>query len=246
MGIEHIIHQIWLGNNPRPVEWMQTVEDFATEYGYKYMIWTEDAISSSLMKKELAKVFKGYESLAGKADILRLAVLYKYGGVYIDADTVIMRPEKFDTFIKKNTANVFFGWENINAKRTRKLGLAQKKLVANGLIGAEKGHPFLKELLDGITDNIQENGADGEAWKEVGPLYVTQKYTELKSKYKDINIYPMKYFYPMHWAGITDPELHKSVKIPAASMLFQYGYSTNSFDKIFKKLRRRTRRRRQD
>jgi len=243
MGVERIIHQIWLGNNPRPVEWMKTVEDFCDEYDYKYMLWTEDTVGEIDMDAKIAKAFKGYKNMAGKADILRLSVLYAYGGVYIDADSVIMRPEKFDTFLKKNVAEVFFGWEEISAKRTRKLGLAQKKLVANGIIGAEKGHPFLKELLDGLVGSIAD-GAEGKAWKEVGPLYVTRKYTELKKKYPGIHVYPMKYFYPIHWSGITDPELHKRVKIPAASMLFQYGYSTNSFDKIFRKLRRRTRRKR--
>ena len=39
----------------------------------------------------------------------------------------------------------------------------------------------------------------------------------------------------MHWGGITDPELHTQIAIPAESMLFQYGYSTNHFEKIFAK-----------
>ena len=179
--------------------------------------------------------------LAGRADILRLLILYKYGGIYIDADTVIMKAEKFDRFLKKNTKGVFFGWENLTATRTRKLGLGVRRLVANGIIGAEKGHPFLKRLLNGIVDHSANITDTKDAWKHVGPYYVTKMYMSLKKVFPDVHVFPMRYFYPRAWAGITDPELHKKVKIPGASMLFQYGYTTNRFDKIFAKKRGATR-----
>ena len=191
----------------------------------------------------LKKLYSSFSSeLAGKADILRLLILYKFGGVYIDADSVVMKPEKFHRFLKK-TEGVFFGWENLTAARTRKLGLGKiRRLVANGLIGAEAGHPFLKALLEGIVENSKRT-SETEAWKTVGPLYVTKMYMSLKKKFPDVHVFPMKYFYPRAWAGITDPELHKKVKIPGESMLFQYGYSTNKFDVIFKKkARSKTRR----
>jgi hypothetical protein len=79
---------------------------------------------------------------------------------------------------------------------------------------------------------------EAQVWKAVGPYYVTQIYNETRKEFPDVHVYPMKYFYPRHWAGIRDPELHKKIKIPEESMLFQYGYSTNSFHKIFRKTRR--------
>jgi hypothetical protein len=246
MVLPKIIHQIWIGSAPRPNEWMETVKDFAKEYDYKYMLWNEGDIGE-LGIESISGVKELYESfgkeLAGKADILRMLALYKYGGLYIDADTVIMKPEKFAAFLEKNRAAVFFGWENLTAARTRKLKLAdpginkKKRLVANGLIGSERGHPFFKRLLEGIQENIEKLDEDERQtpWKTVGPLYVTRVYNATRKDFPDVHVYPMKYFYPMHWGGITDPELHKKVKIPGKSMLFQYGYSTNSFDKIFKK-----------
>jgi len=233
------IHQIWIGDNPLPRLWTNTVKDFTAEYAYKYKLWTDSSVEELDFDiipglKDLYNSFS--KELAGRADILRLLILYKYGGVYIDADTVMIRPEKFHSFLKRNRRGVFFAWENLSAARTRKLGMGKiRRLVANGTIGAEAGHPFLKDLLEGIVENSKNISGKKEAWKVVGPLYVTKMYLALKNKYPDIRVFPMRYFYPRAWAGITDPVLHTKVKIPGSSMLFQYGYTTNHFDKIFAK-----------
>lgn len=233
------LHQIWIGDNPLPKEWVDTVKEFASTYGYSYKLWTDSSVKGLDFDaipglKALYSSFS--KELAGQADIIRLLVLYKFGGVYIDADTVIVKPKKFDTFLKKNTNGVFFGWENLTASRTRKLGIGKvRRLVANGIIGSEAAHPFVKKLLEGIVENSKKVSGKKEAWKVVGPLYVTKMYMSLKKDHPDVRVFPMKYFYPRSWVGITDPELHKKVKIPEESMLFQYGYSTNKFNKIFSK-----------
>jgi len=245
-GIPKIIHQIWIGSNPRPTKWIQTVKDFAAEYGYKYMLWGDKSVDELGIDtfeglRDVYKMFMG--QIAGKADIVRLLALYKYGGIYIDADSVITKPEKFAAFLEKNRAGVFFGWENMTKSFTRKLGNIDaqikrtSKMVANGLIGAKKGHPFIKKLLDGIAESVASNtpGDKLEAWRVLGPHYTTKTYNSARQEFPDVHVYPMKYFYPRHWHGITDPELHTKVKIPGESMLFQYGYSTNKFHKIFKR-----------
>jgi len=248
-SIPKIIHQIWIGKAIRPDEWMDTVKAFAKEHGYKYMLWDDGDVDELNIDsipgvKDVYKSF-GHE-LAGKADIIRMLALYKYGGIYIDSDSVIMKSKKFADFLEKNRAAVFFGWENLTVARTRKLGKLDpgikrsRRLVANGLIGSEKGHPFFKKLLEGMKDNVERLDKEDRkaAWKAVGPYYVTRMYSSSRREFPDVHVYPMKYFYPRHWKGITDPDLHKKVKIPKKSMLFQYGYSTNSFDKIFKELRK--------
>lgn len=229
---------------------MDTVKDFAEAHGYKYRLWKDADIKSLHMDSipGLSAVYKSFgEELAGRADIIRMLVLYKEGGLYIDADTVILKPEQFNEFLEKNKASVFFGWEEIPHARIKKLDVdaaikRSKRMVANGIIGAEKGHPFFKELLEGVVKNA-EGDKESQAWKAVGPHYVTRKYRETRKKHPDVHVYPMKYFYPRHWAGIKDPRLHEKVRVPKESMMFQYGYSTNSFAKYFKKLAaRRTRR----
>jgi hypothetical protein len=255
-GIPKHIHQIWLGRAPKPDSWIESVRAFAKSHGYKYTLWTEAKAEKELdwdafpgLRREYAR---SRGELAARADIIRLLVLYKYGGIYIDADSVVLKSAKFAKFLEENRHSMFFAWENLSAARTRKLGdlgpglRGARRLVANGVIGAQAGHPFLKRLLGGLVANA--NALEGEAaWKRVGPLYVSRVYAQSKGEHPDVHVYPMRYFYPRHWKGITDPELHTKVTIPGESMLFQYGYTTNKFDKIFAeraRARRGTRRNR--
>ncbi len=224
-----------------PHEWMDSVKDFAGKYDYEYKLWTDANVKGMRMDTELRAEYDSFgDELAGRADIIRLIALRIYGGIYIDADTVIIKPEKFAEFLKDNKAGLFFAWENLSTADTKKLGnlgpglTGQRRLVANSVIGAEKGHPFIKKLLKGIVDN-SKGESEKDAWKRTGPLYVTRLYMRHKKEFPDIHIYPMRYFYPRHWRGITDPALHTKMKIPGESMLFQYGYSTNKFAKIFAK-----------
>lgn len=246
-GIPKLIHQIWLGDAPLPHLWVDSVKAFAKKYGYQYKLWTEARAEKELdwdafpgVRREYAK-FRG--ELAGRADIIRLLALYKYGGVYIDADSVVIKPAKFAKFLEEQRAAVFFGWEHIYRSHTKKLGdfgpglRGTKKLVANGIIGAAKEHPFIRKLLEGLVTNANAEAGE-KAWRRVGPLYVTRMWKDHHAQHPDLKIYPMRYFYPRHWKGITDPLLHEKVSVPGESMLFQYGYTTNGFREIFENLKR--------
>ena len=245
-GIPKIIHQIWIGDNTIPEEWIKTVRDFAYKYHYKYKLWTESTIDSlnwNLIKgmKTAYNTFKLKRSFAGCGDIIRLLALYEFGGIYIDADSVIIKPSRFNQFLRENKARVFFGWQHEHPAGNKFIYndsmpeiRTAKKLIANGLIGSIKSHPFIKEALEGIPERIKNASESVKthpmmAWYCAGPLYISRVYFSYKHKSPDIKIYPTKYFYPIKWNNITDPSLHKKIKIPGESMLFQYGYSTNRF-----------------
>lgn len=197
------------------------------------MLWSDTSLTALGIDEipGLRATFVKQKEMAGKADIIRLLALYKFGGLYIDADTVIMKPAKFHRFLEANRAAVFFGWEELPEQRLKKLKISVKRLVANSVIGSLEGHAFIKTLLERIVQNAKSEPEES-AWKQVGPLFVTRVYMEMKDWFPDVHVYPMKYFYPVHWGGITDPETHLKITIPEESMLFQYGYSTNKFDRV--------------
>lgn len=253
-GIQRIIHQIWLGTNPRPTEWMKTVSDFAAANGYTYKLWDEATAEAELPwdsvpgLRSLYGEFKG--ELAGKADLIRLLALYKHGGIYIDADSVIMKPAKLAAFLENNPHPLFLAWEELkkNGKTIDDPGAElhsgrDARLIANGTIGARAGHPFIAALVNGVVEHAKKE--KGHAWRRLGPLYTTRLYWSLKDAgspaVQDMHMYPMQLFYPRHWHGIKDPEMHKKVTIPEESMMFQYGYSTNGFADIFRKRNAATR-----
>ncbi len=158
----------------------------------------------------------------GKSDILRYLILYKYGGIYIDADSVWLNNKNFDDLLKQSTG--FFAANEPDSNH-----------ITGGVIGSHKENVVFLTILKHIESYIINK--DGK----IVPRYYTNKRKVLGVvkligpklfdhfvKNTNITIYPSIYFYPISWHGITDPEYHLKHKMPDASYMFQYGYSTNN------------------
>lgn len=83
--IPKIIHQIWLGDKRIPkhiIEYINEINETHKEYTYYF--WTDANLPK--MPNELAEVYDSLEHPAMKSDLLRVYVLYLYGGIYLDVD----------------------------------------------------------------------------------------------------------------------------------------------------------------
>ncbi len=91
MSIPKIIHQIWIGPNKQPDIWINTWRiDYINKYkNYEYMLWNNENIKNILNKyPKFEEMINTEIEYCGKADMLRYLILYEYGGIYIDADSV--------------------------------------------------------------------------------------------------------------------------------------------------------------
>lgn len=242
------IHQIWIGPNPCPELWIRTVRNFCATYRYNYTLWTECSIETALSFDAIPGFQEAYSrqtSLPGRADLLRYLILWLHGGIYLDADVVIANPRRFHAFLLKQTTDLFFAWEDfseVGLRMNAELPLyeidlkGRTRLIANSVIGATPRNSFLKVALTGAAEYSAKFAGQG-AWREVGPAYLTNLYDSISPEARlRITIYPMHFFYPVRWGGVTDPEYHLKHALPPDAMLFQYGYSTNKYDQIFKSL----------
>lgn len=225
-----IVHQIWIGPKPAPRIWMDTVRDFCASYGHTYMYWGNKEIAELDLSpytgiQELMDEYGAREKsykYAGQADILRTVLLYVYGGVYIDSDSVIVNGQRFDRFLRDNSASIFYGWEN------KDIGL-----IANGVIGCPKGHAYMKKCLEDMPDYARTH-ATKPVWERTGPYFVSHMYHHVGQSYPgEIVIVPKHYFYPKDWHGIKTTDAHKDMTFDPDTMMFQYGYTTNNMDKFF-------------
>lgn len=243
------IHQIWIGPNPCPEIWIRTVRAFCATYRYNYTLWNEQTLQTALPQDTVPGFHAAYErqeaagSLPGRCDLLRYLILWTYGGVYLDADVVIANPRRFHAFLERQKASLFFAWEDFSETSMRMNAelpnyesdlKGRTRLIANSVIGAAPKHPFLAAAIAGAADYSAQFAGQG-AWREVGPAYITNLHDRLGPD-PTIEIHPMRFFYPVHWGGITDPEYHLKHPLPPEAMLFQYGYSTNTYDRIFRSL----------
>lgn len=167
--IPKILHQIWLGNRPMPEEfklWIQNWRKYHPEW--TYMLHTDKDIPEHLRK--YIDTCKHYSS---KSNIMRLHVVYKYGGVYCDTD---------------------FDWnKNIDCFLDNKFIVAEEipGRFCNAFFGSIANSNILKEQLDCIEKYCTQK----PPW---GPGLMTLIIKQLKNTEK-ITVLPTEYVYPYLW-----------------------------------------------
>jgi len=204
MNIPKIIHQIWIGNKPPPINLMNTWKEKNPDY--EYILWNENEFIKRKFNITLKDKVNKMEELCGKADILRYEILYKYGGIYLDADSICIEPlgdrfknmKGFACYENEKVRNK--GWNNGN-KEYEDVLASTHPLLANGNIGFVKEHQILKEMMDWIkTNDITISKTKKRAWRNTGPGLLTRIY--YSKIWKDISILPSYMFLPIHLTGM--------------------------------------------
>ncbi|RWR90580.1 lactosylceramide 4-alpha-galactosyltransferase-like protein [Cinnamomum micranthum f. kanehirae] len=118
------------------------------------------------------------------SNLLRLAVLYKYGGVYLDTDVLVLK--KFSDL--KNTIGAQSVHCNGNWSR-----------LNNAVLVFDKKHPLLFEFLKEFSQTF-----NGSKWGYNGPSMVSRVVGRAKQRLQDYNftIMPPRAFYPVDWIKI--------------------------------------------
>lgn len=87
--IPKIIHMIWIGDKKLSKHKKKNIRSYRKlNPDWKVKIWTNDNLPEIINKYTYNKV----SSWAAKADILRLEILYRYGGLYTDMDSRCLKP----------------------------------------------------------------------------------------------------------------------------------------------------------
>ena len=203
-NIPKIIHQLWIGPKPPPTKFMQTWKDTHEKLGFEYIFWNEQEFIKRGFTSQLQSRIDSMSEWNGKADILRWEILYKYGGVFVDADSICIEP--FDILIQKYKA--FAGYEN---EKVRRAGWAPKgyddvlasthPLIATGTMAFPPNHELPKMAIQWIKNNeICIEKIKRRAWRTVGPGLLTRLY--FSKKWDDITILPSYFFLPIHCSGL--------------------------------------------
>jgi mannosyltransferase OCH1-like enzyme len=169
------MHQIWLGPRPRPAEWMGTWSTQNPTFAYR--VWDEAALDAfGLRNRQVFERFMTEGIFDGAADVARVEILHREGGIYLDADSIAVSPID-DGLLKAG----FFAV----AEPTSEHGA----LTGNACIGARAGHPVLERYLDAIS-RVEEIRP---MWRLTGPGVLTEVLA--RSSERDIEILPSWSFY---------------------------------------------------
>jgi hypothetical protein len=183
--IPKIIHQIWIGPKTAPLKLMETWKNKNPDF--EYIFWNESEMVNRNLNLECQEKINIINEINGKADIIRWEILYQYGGVFIDADSICLEP--FDDYFMCKKA--FASYENEEMR---------KGLVATGTMGFYPKHPLCRDILNWIkSDDSTELIKKYPAWFSVGPGILT-RFLE-SGKYTDFSVFPSHVFLPVHFAA---------------------------------------------
>lgn len=181
-----IIHYCWFGGNEKPEQakkciasWVNCCPD------YELREWNEDNFSLEACPQYVrdAYVAKKY---AYVTDYVRLNVLYRFGGFYMDTDVELLK-----------SLNAFLNDEGV-------IGFENDQFVNSGqMLAAEAGHPVLQEMMDRY-DKIQFYKADGSMYLLGCPHVNTDVLVRhglvcngQEQKVAGFHIYPADWFNPL-------------------------------------------------
>lgn len=175
--IPHNLHHVWLGPNPLPDDFAGYVETWKHHHPeWSFHFWTEDNLPAELRRPEVRDRLR---VPAERADILRLEVLWLYGGVYVDTDFECLRP--IDPLLEG--VDLFAAIYKFDRK-------TQKERLNNAILGAAPQHA----VVDRALNELRPRNAHGYDKYAAGPFFVDRLFQEAGA-----TIFPRPLFYPS-WA----------------------------------------------
>lgn len=183
------LHQIWLGPRPVPVQWANRWRK--SHRGWAYRLWREPDIEP-ILPDELRPAWEHYlakGSWHGAADVARVAILQREGGVYVDIDSEPVRSFDKAPFMQ---GTLFGGLE---------FGTPEQPIrITNGVIGSTANHPILTRYVELIA---QAQSIDSP-WQTVGGGFLTEAILQHRDL-PGVAILPVRTFYPEDKNGVPAP-----------------------------------------
>ena len=194
-----MIHRIWLGSElPESfVEYGRTWHEHHPSW--TQVLWTDHPQRelpyvrvATLPQLRNQAIFDAAPALVRaanvgqfRADLLRYELLVDHGGVYVDADFECLRP--IDELLGEDV-HAFAAWET------------DQVWVNNAILGAELGHLFFQQLVDGIAPRLRVHGRDALPATITGPKYITALYRSNEHHGMPVpTVFAAAMFYPYRW-----------------------------------------------
>jgi hypothetical protein len=170
--IPRVVHRIWLGDAKLPQELVEYGETWRRHHpAWKFKLWRDRDLRRLLPAESVGRARHRTEL----SDLVRFAVLRRYGGLYIDTDVECLRP--FDELLDGH--QVVLGYEKPGR-------------VGSAVLASVPGHRFFVDAAEQAarTVGLGANSADA-----TGPYLLTL----LARDYPDVTILPQDAFYPYGW-----------------------------------------------
>jgi len=151
--IPKVFHRIWLGGQPMPDEFRRYGDSWLKlNPAWEMRTWSEENLPDVINLFE----FQSFSKPAGKADVLRYELLWRFGGVYLDTDFEPLKPlgSLFDDI------NTFFADQGPLAP-------------AIGILGSVPRDPFYEHLVAALPASARNT--TGSLVEKTGPGFFARE-----------------------------------------------------------------------
>lgn len=170
-----IIHQTWKTSDLSPILRQLTDTWKSNHSDWEYRLWT-DADIDILLKSKYPEIYEMmidcYPSIK-KWDVARLVIVYEFGGLYVDIDTVSFK-----------NVNDLIDNECVLFKESPN---GERDIICNSIFYAKKKSRFIKMVLSSLKqfNNIKDDNPNIEVLKTTGPLFLTDCYKKYLPLYNN-------------------------------------------------------------
>ena len=194
----------------------QTTFDVLTEVGYSIRIQNYNLtklIIDSPAHDFIEKLENAKRSVywySHETDLLRILFLYKWGGVYLDTDMILVR--------------------SLDSLEMNTIGFEDSSTLCGAFMMFEKGHSYLKSCLIEFAKQY-----DGNQWAWNGPSLLTRIWHRLYESNNDVHTKDYKAFYMFHYSKVMSECFNvtsKAVFNEKMSILKTKAYSVHLNSKI--------------
>lgn len=204
--IPKIIHFCWLSNDPYPKKIADCIETWKHHLSdYEIKLW--DYTRFPRGKSQWVDQAFDNKKFAFAADYIRAYALYYEGGIYLDSDVEVLK--NFDEFL---SIPYIFGQESDSG------------LIEAAVMGAEKGNPVFKTLLDyydskpfvtkdGTFDILPLPARLNAILQKQAKLEVIDSVESFKNNDKTICLFAPEFFSPIHIINMRLEKTDKTVSI---------------------------------
>lgn len=132
---------------------------------------------------EYIEPYNQFQHNVQKADFLRIALVYLYGGFYMDLDMLILKP--LDDL--KEQSLVLAEEKTIGMEEQEALNLKHRLRIANYMFGGIPKHPFLLKMMNEMAQRASLAIRSQQDILDItGPGLLTDTYWDTYLKFPDI------------------------------------------------------------